>query len=191
MGHLNVSSAIGYAWEALGLIWLAGLAFTKQTVRRQPGGQRLFHLALALTGFTLLGSRWFDYGWFALRFVPLSRTLELSGLALTVAGCVFAIWARLTLGANWSGQATVKAGHELIVTGPYALARHPIYTGLLTAAAGTALAIGEMRCIYGLALVALALVIKMSQEERLMMQTFPQAYPAYQQRVKALIPGVL
>jgi len=191
MGHLNVSSAIGYAWEALGLIWLGGLAFTKRTVRRQPGGPRLFHLALALTGFTLLGSHWFEYGWFALRFLRFSRNLELAGLVLTVAGCLFAIWARLTLGSNWSGQATVKASHELVVTGPYAFARHPIYTGLLTAAAGTALAIGEMRCLCGLALITLALIIKMSQEERLMMQTFPVAYPAYRQRVKALIPGLL
>jgi protein-S-isoprenylcysteine O-methyltransferase Ste14 len=186
-----VSSAIGYAWEAVGLVWLAGLAFTKRTVRRQPGGARLFHLVLVMAGFTLLGSHWFEYGWFALRFVPYSRYLELGGLALTVAGCVFAIWARLTLGSNWSGEATVKSGHELVVTGPYALARHPIYTGLVTAAAGTALAIGQMRCVYGLVLIVLALIIKISQEEQLMMQTFPQAYPAYRQRVKALIPGLL
>jgi len=144
-----------------------------------------------LTGFTLLGSHWFDYGLFAIRLVPHSPALELGGLAATVGGCFFAIWARLALGSNWSGQATVKAGHELVVTGPYALARHPIYTGMLTASAGTALAIGEMRCAYGLALIVLALVIKMSQEEKLMMQTFPQAYLAYRQRVKALIPGLL
>jgi protein-S-isoprenylcysteine O-methyltransferase Ste14 len=191
MVHINVGSAIGYTWEALGLVWLVGLAFTKRTARRQPSGARLFHLALALTGFTLLGSRWFEFGWFAMRFLPFSRTLELAGLVVTIAGCLFAIWARLTLGSNWSGQATVKAGHELVVTGPYALARHPIYTGLVTAALGTALAIGEMRCIFGLVIIVLALMIKMSQEERLMLQTFPQAYPQYKQRVKALIPGLL
>lgn len=189
--NFNVSSAIGYTWGALGLVWLVGLAFTKRTVRRQPDGARLFYLALALTGFTLLGSRWFEYGWLAERFLPHSRALELSGLAVTVAGCLFAIWARLTLGSNWSGQATVKAGHELVVTGPYALARHPIYTGLVTASLGTAFAIGEMRCVLGLVVIVLALMIKMSQEERLMLQTFPQAYPQYQRRVKALIPGLL
>jgi protein-S-isoprenylcysteine O-methyltransferase Ste14 len=191
MAHINASSAIGYAWAALGLVWLAGLAFTKRTVRRQPGGARLFHLAMVLTGFALLGSRWFEYGWFAERFLPFSRTLELCGLAVTVAGCLFAIWARLTLGSNWSGQATVKAGHELVVTGPYALVRHPIYTGIVTAAVGTALAVGQMRCIFGLGLIVLALMIKMSQEEQMMLQTFPQAYPQYRQRVKALIPGLL
>ena len=191
MTHIDVDSAIGYTWEALGIVWLAGLAFTKRTVRRQPSGARLFYIVLALTGFTLLGSHWFEYGWFAVPFVSHSRTVALAGLAVTIAGCLFAIWARLTLGSNWSGQATVKAGHELVTTGPYALARHPIYTGLLTASLGTALAIGEMRCIFGLIIIVLALMIKMSQEERLMLQTFPQAYPQYRRRVKALIPGLL
>jgi protein-S-isoprenylcysteine O-methyltransferase Ste14 len=191
MTDINVSAAIGYAWGVLGLVWLIGLAFTKRTVRRQPTGARLFHLVLAMTGFALLGSHWFEYGWFAARFVPLSRMLEFTGLIVTIAGCLFAIWARLILGSNWSGQATVKSGHQLVVTGPYALARHPIYTGLVTATLGTALAIGEIRCILGLAIIVLALMIKMSQEERLMLQTFPQAYPQYQRRVKALIPGLL
>ena len=157
MAQINVSSAIAYPWEALGLVWLAGMAFTKRTVVRQPGGARLFHLALVLIGFTLLGSHWFEYGWFATRFMPYARAVEFIGLALTIAGCLFAIWARLTLGSNWSGQATVKAGHELVAKGPYALARHPIYTGLVTASFGTVLAIGEMRCIFGFVIIVLAL----------------------------------
>jgi protein-S-isoprenylcysteine O-methyltransferase Ste14 len=112
-------------------------------------------------------------------------------VGLTIAGCLFAIWARITLGANWSGRATVKAGHELITAGPYALARHPIYTGLLTACIGTAIGYGERRCLVGLLLIVLGFVIKMGQEERLMLETFPDAYAAYRRRVKALVPGVL
>jgi protein-S-isoprenylcysteine O-methyltransferase Ste14 len=188
--NINIQAAIGYTWDALGLVWLVGLAFTKRTVRSQPSGARLFHLALAMLGFFLLGSAFFDAGWLGERFLPADPSLQLSGLFVTIAGCLFAIWARITLGSNWSGRATVKEGHELIVTGPYALARHPIYTGLLIAAVGTGLATGKMRCILGFVLIVLALAIKMSQEERLMMQTFPGAYPAYRRRVKALIPGV-
>lgn len=187
---LNVQAAIAYAWESLGLVWLVGLAFTKRTVRSQPNGARIFHLVVALLGFFLIGSDFFNAGWLGLRFLPADQRLQLTGLAITIAGCLFAIWARITLGSNWSGRATVKAGHELIVTGPYALARHPIYTGLLVAALGTGLATGKMRCIVGFMLIILALFIKMSQEERLMMQTFPDAYSAYRRRVKALIPRV-
>jgi protein-S-isoprenylcysteine O-methyltransferase len=187
----NAFAAVGYVWEAVGIVWLISFAFTKQTIRTQPLGTRLFHLALASLGFLLLGSQWFRQGWLAARFVPETFPVQVAGVAATVAGCLFAIWARLTLGANWSGRATVKQGHELIVRGPYALARHPIYTGLILALIGTALVIGEWRCVLGVFIILLALLVKMSQEERLMMQTFPQAYPSYRKRVKALIPGVL
>lgn len=188
---LNVSSAIGCMWESLGIVWLTGLAFTKRTLRSQTGGARLFQTAAALLGFGLLGSTWFSLGWLGWRFFPGSYPAQFAGLAVTAAGCLLAIWARLTLGANWSGRATVKQGHELIVRGPYSLARHPIYTGMLLASLGTALAIGEWRCVLGLVIILLALTVKMSQEERLMMETFPQTYPQYRSRVKALIPGLL
>ncbi|HLY43919.1 MAG TPA: isoprenylcysteine carboxylmethyltransferase family protein [Terracidiphilus sp.] len=186
----NVDSAISSAWAVLGLIWFVGLAFTKRTVRSQPVGARLFHLLMVLLGFALLGSRWFDSGWLSQRILPVTDELKIAGVLLTMSGCAFAIWARLTLGSNWSGRATVKADHELITRGPYALARHPIYTGILLGALGTSLATCEWRCVLGMVLLALAFMVKMSQEERLMMQTFPMDYPAYRQRVKALVPGV-
>ena len=190
MTGLNVDAAIGYTWETLALVWLVGLAFTKRTVRSQDPGTRLFHLALIALGFTLLSNRWFTQGWLGIRFIPPLASVEMTGLVLTLAGCFFAIWARLTLGGNWSGRATVKADHELITRGPYAIARHPIYTGLLVAVVGTALANGEWHAVVALIVIGLAFLVKMSQEERLMMQTFPAAYPAYRQRVKALIPGI-
>lgn len=187
----NVNSAIGYSWEAVGVVWLASFAFTKQTVRSQSSGGRLLQLALLLPGFLLLGSRVLGRGWLGIRFLPEAPALALAGLAVTVAGCLLAIWARLVLGSNWSGRATVKAGHELITSGPYGLARHPIYTGLLLAGVGTGLANGEWRCVVGMALIVVGFMLKISQEERLMLETFPMAYPKYRQRVKALIPGVL
>ena len=186
----NPLTWIAYTWMALGFIWLIGVAFTKRTVRRQPNGARLAHIALAALGFLLFNRQWLNDSWMNIRFAPFTPAVAWTGFALTLAGCLFAVWARLTLGANWSGIATVKADHELIRGGPYALARHPIYTGLLLAVAATGLAIGELRCIVGFVVIVLALLIKMSQEEKLMMETFPDQYPVYRQQVKALIPGL-
>lgn len=191
MTSLNVEAAIGYTWEAVGLVWLVGLAFSKRTVRSQSNGTRFFHLALAALGFSLLSERGFRQGWLGMRFVPHLESLAIAGLVLTIAGCLFAVWARITLGSNWSGRAEVKAGHALVTSGPYALARHPIYTGLLLAVSGTALANGEWHGVLALIVIVLALMVKMSQEELLMMQTFPTAYPAYRRQVKALVPGIL
>ncbi len=186
----NVYAAIADCWKVLAAVWLIGIAFTKPAVRKQSAGSRLLYYGLALTGGLLIWGYPFPRDWLAARFAPHTQSVAFVGLALTIAGCLFAAWARITLGANWSGRATVKAGHELIVKGPYALARHPIYTGILLALAGTVLAVGQWRCVLGFLIILLAFGVKISQEERLMTETFPQAYPEYRRRVKALIPGV-
>lgn len=191
MVHQTALNLIGYTWELLGVIWLAGLAFTKRTVRSQPTGQRIFQMALVLFGFLLLASDYVQGGWLGTHFLPTHPATENIGVAITMAGCLFAIWARITIGSNWSGRATVKAGHELIITGPYAVARHPIYTGILVGAFGTGLAEAEWRCLLGFTLIALVFAAKIGQEEKLMIETFPEAYRRYRQQVKALIPGVL
>lgn len=191
MAHQLALTLIGYTWEALGIVWFLGLAFTKRTVRSQPLGQRLFQVVLVLLGFILLGSNYLRGGWLGRNFFAPNPGREAIGAAITIAGCLFAIWARITLGSNWSGRATVKAGHELIMSGPYAIARHPIYTGILSGAIGTGLAVAEWRCLLGFALIALTFAAKIGQEEKLMLQTFPKTYPRYRERVKALIPGVL
>ncbi|HEX4756412.1 MAG TPA: isoprenylcysteine carboxylmethyltransferase family protein [Terracidiphilus sp.] len=192
--RFDAFSIVGYCWIALGSLWLAGLPFAKPVARRQPSGARIFQLLLGALGFTLLGSHWLRDGWMGLSFLPhtepVRHDVQFFGLALTIAGCLIAAWARVVLGGNWSGAATVKASHELIVKGPYAFARHPIYTGLLVAVVGTALVVGEWRSIVGTMVILLAFFVKMSQEERLMLQTFPEAYPHYRQKVRALIPGL-
>ena len=65
-----------------------------------------------------------------------------------VVGLLFAVWAREHLGSNWSRSVTIKQGHELITTGPYAVVRHPIYTGILAGFLGTAIALSQVRGFY-------------------------------------------
>jgi protein-S-isoprenylcysteine O-methyltransferase Ste14 len=188
--HLNPLRVITFTWEALGVLWLVGLAFTKRTARTRDPGARLFYTFVALLALLFLAGNKLDAGWFGARMIPLSPASTWVGASLALFGCTFAAWARLTLGANWSGRPSVKVGHELIIRGPYALVRHPIYTGILLAAAGTSIAIDKWSCLIGLLLLVIAFLMKMSQEERLMLETFPQAYPVYRNRVRALIPGV-
>jgi len=191
MATLNIGLWIRYSWAVLAAIWLITLPFTKRTKQSLTGKSLAVQRAIFLVGFFLIGSDYFRQGWLGHYFLPENRPVQTAGIAFTAAGCLFAIWARLVLGANWSGTAGVKEGHELIEKGPYRFVRHPIYTGIVAACIGTALAIGEWRCILGLIVVLLGLALKVAQEERLMMATFPHAYPQYRRRVKALIPGLL
>jgi protein-S-isoprenylcysteine O-methyltransferase Ste14 len=123
------------------------------------------------------------------RFLPPGPVAPLAGLALTMAGLLLAIWARRHLGRNWSAEVTVKEDHALVRSGPYARVRHPIYSGLLLAMAGTAVAVGEWRGIVAVLLVLLAFVLKSRVEEERMRETFPE-YEAYRRESAALIPFV-
>ncbi|SPE60693.1 Isoprenylcysteine carboxyl methyltransferase (fragment) [Verrucomicrobia bacterium] len=106
-------------------------------------------------------------------------------------GLIVTLWARWTLGGNWSSSVTFKQGHELIRTGPYRLVRHPIYTGLLVMALGTALDFGQFRCWLALPLMTTAFWVKLKQEEKLLLRHFPREYPLYKRQVKALVPFVI
>jgi protein-S-isoprenylcysteine O-methyltransferase Ste14 len=110
---------------------------------------------------------------------------------IVLAGALFTVWARITLGRNWSAEVTFKQDHELIEAGPYALARHPIYTGLILMALGTAINYG--RAIGFALLLGLcgSLWWKARQEELIMSRHFPDAYADYKMRVRAIIPFVL
>lgn len=111
------------------------------------------------------------------------------GLILCAAGIGFAVWARIHLGRNWSPVPAIKEEHELITSGPYRYARHPIYTGILLAMIGSALVAG----LYWLLIFLMFLVMVLFRvriEESYMMKLFPTQYPEYRRRVKALIPFV-
>ena len=85
---------------------------------------------------------------------------------------------------------TLRQGHELVTTGPYRYVRHPIYAGILLAMLGSALAIG----LWWLAvffLSAIHFVYAAKKEESLMLEQFPDTYPAYKNRTKMLVPFVL
>jgi protein-S-isoprenylcysteine O-methyltransferase Ste14 len=186
----NAQTGIFSCWVVLIVLWLISALFSKRTQRAESTNSRSAYLVLAMIGGAIGSGLFFRGTWMFERFVPAAPTIQFSGFAIALLGTLFAAWARLTLGSNWSGRATVKQNHELIVRGPYAIARHPIYTGLLMVLAGTFIVVGQWRCLFGFAVILLALLVKMNQEERLMTETFPEQYPRYRRRVKALVPFV-
>lgn len=107
---------------------------------------------------------------------------------MTAGGLLFSVWGRRHLGRNWSRAVTVKQDHELITSGPYALVRHPIYTGLLLGILGSSVALGQWRGLLAFALVFIALLNKLRLEEQWMRAQFGETYVTYTRRVSALVP---
>jgi protein-S-isoprenylcysteine O-methyltransferase Ste14 len=110
---------------------------------------------------------------------------------VTAGGLLFAVWARVHLGRYWSGTVTLKEGHRLIRTGPYALVRHPIYTGMLTGALGSAVAAGTVDALVGVAIILAAFLVKLRREETLLSGEFGDEYARFKADVPALVPAVL
>jgi protein-S-isoprenylcysteine O-methyltransferase Ste14 len=179
-----------FAWTALGIVWLAGAFLSRRDVYREPFRSRIVHLVPLLLacalGFTPVLDR--ALPWLELRVVP--DWLGPVGLAVTAIGAAFTLWGRVTLGRLWSGTITLKEGHRLMKTGPFAVTRHPIYTGALTAALGTALASGEVRVVVALVVASAAFVRKLLIEERVLAEKFGQEHADYRARVARLVPFV-
>jgi protein-S-isoprenylcysteine O-methyltransferase Ste14 len=152
-------------------------------------------------------SEWFSY-WifgfiavmllFALSYAPVLDTSLIAGSLLSrslgflveVLGLCLAIWARMTLGRNWSSSVAFKERHELITKGPYRLVRHPIYTGMLTMFLGAAIYLGVLAGFLAVLSMFASFLIKSRQEEKMMAKHFPREYARYKRRTKAIIPFV-
>jgi len=189
--HSLAIDIIRGCWLVFVAIWVIGSLSTKRTVYRETHAQRLrYWVWLVIAYFLLVYGPRLPYP-LNLRIVPHVMLAAWSAAALCVAGLVFAIWARVTLGRNWSGVVTLKEGHELVERGPYRFVRHPIYTGILTMFFATALALGNLAGFAATLLMFASFWIKLRDEEKLMLQQFPDRYAAYRRRAKRIIPFVL
>jgi protein-S-isoprenylcysteine O-methyltransferase Ste14 len=180
-------SAMWLAWVGY---WMAAAAGAKRDSRRESAASRFAHL-LPLGLAILLISVAPLAGWAGARFLPRTWAFYWLGVALVAAGLGFACWARLHIGRNWSAVVTVKQDHELVRSGPYAIVRHPIYSGILLAILGTAVARGDWQGLLAVPLILVAFLRKIRLEEAWMAEQFPGDYPNYRQRVAALVPFLL
>jgi len=184
-GHIIIA-----CWWIFCIVWLINAFRTKRIAERQSVESAVAHRIPILAGWWLL----FFPNWHGLmgqQVIPRTALSQTVGAAICVLGLIFTVWARQTLAGNWSSNVTFKQDHELIRKGPYRIVRHPIYTGLLVMFLGTAIHIGQVRGGVSLLVVTIGFWIKLSQEERLLLRHFPDAYPAYQREVKALVPFII
>ncbi|MDX6579058.1 MAG: hypothetical protein QOJ47_607 [Gaiellales bacterium] len=112
------------------------------------------------------------------------------GLVLFALGLGFAIWARMHIGRNWGSPMMQKDEPELVTSGPYNLVRHPIYSGILVAGVGTAVALSWV-WLTAVGLAGVYFLYSAMVEERYMTAQFPDGYPAYKRSTKMLVPFIL
>jgi protein-S-isoprenylcysteine O-methyltransferase Ste14 len=189
--QLDVQHYINTVWLLVAIYWVVGIVRVKPTVKRESTLSSALHVAMGCAAVALVWDPATGIGFLGHRLTSAAAWVHWLGLAATVCGCGFAIWARACLGSNWSAMVTVKQNHELILRGPYGVVRHPMYSGFLLALAGTAIAVGEIRAFIGLGLAFITFFIKSAAEERFMREEFSDEYARYSQRVRRLIPFIL
>ncbi len=194
---LNVNSLIAFPWLLFLAYWLASRLYeaaartSKRVVKRPPfltGRAPNIFLYIALI---LL---FFDFGLthtvLGVRFLPNGPIAATVGFAVCLAGILFAIWARMYLGGNWSGTPAIKKDQALVKTGPYAMVRNPIYTGITIGVVGSAISVGTVSGLIAIVCAVIFSVFRIATEERMLKEKFGKAYEEYCNEVKAFVPGV-
>jgi len=178
---------------ALWLIWLVYWFIAgrnvKPTQRHESPGSRAAHIVPVMLGAWLLWSPRLPGGLLASAIFTPTLASYFVGAGIVAAGLAFSVWARVHLGRNWSGTVTVKHDHELVRDGPYRYVRHPIYTGLLVAFVGCAIARAEWRGLLAIAIIHAGFWRKLKVEERWMTEQFGSTYQQYIADVPALVPN--
>lgn len=180
MSPLDV--AILVVWIAFWLYWLAAAATATRGTR--PARTRPVGLLIVIVGVAVV--RLLRAPHHAIH----SPALEVIGSGIFLSGLALAVWARRHIGRNWGMPMTRKEEPELVTTGPYRVIRHPIYSGILLAMIGTAVAV-NLYWLLIFAIMAAYFIYSAVMEERLLSSAMPDAYPEYRARTKMLIPFLL
>jgi protein-S-isoprenylcysteine O-methyltransferase Ste14 len=167
---------------------LAALWSARVAKRVDWNSQFLYRIVTIAGAFLLFGVQTHSYHGSG-RFWVLNDDVSWALVGVVTLGFLFAWWARIYLGSLWSGWITKKAGHHIVDTGPYALVRHPIYTGLILSAFATAIQRGTLVALLGAAVMAWGFWIKARLEERFLREELgPETYDSYRRRVPMLVP---
>jgi protein-S-isoprenylcysteine O-methyltransferase Ste14 len=179
---------LGYIWAAFGGYW-RGVAVGRKADHESESRLYFFvRLAVLVITFTLLFAERIAVGPLSRRFVPASTVIAYAGFIIALAGLAIALWARRHLGQYWSDMVSLKLDHQLIRSGPYAIMRHPIYSGVLLGVAGTALVVGEWRGVLAFALLFTNWTIKAKKEERILSARFSDQFQEHVRHAGFLFP---
>ncbi|HEY7352626.1 MAG TPA: isoprenylcysteine carboxylmethyltransferase family protein [Terriglobales bacterium] len=174
------------------LVWAAAALYFVTPAGSARSGEfplyRALRLLVLAAVFALLFWNRTGVGWLGTSFTHSSVALAITGFVLTLAGLALALWARIYLGNYWSDKVVLRANHQLIRTGPYACMRHPIYSGVLLAVAGTALVVDQWRGVLAFAILLVNYSIKARREERILADAFSDRFDEHKRNTGFLLP---
>ena len=187
-------------WGVFIVTWWMAAIWTSRAAVKAPGLTRALYFAGFFIGFGLLFTPMRQAGWeggFSGLLPPSWRVALWANPAwagwtlfcVELAALAFAWWARLHLGALWSGMLTLREGHRVVDTGPYRLVRHPIYTGFIAGAWALGLIVATPAALAGALVLTVVMSVKAGTEERFLRRELGEdSYADYAARTPMLVP---
>lgn len=182
--YVEISAAFWLVWV---ISWKAASFWRARPTVEAPRNSYRFHFVVAVGGFLL------TFGvvpWQFARLWTVGPAFGWAMVGVTAASLAFTWWARVAMGRLWNGGVSRTAEHRVIDSGPFALVRHPIYTGMIAAVWSVALLQARPIALLGAALFALGFTLKARVEERFLEAEFPD-YADYRKRVRMIVPFVI
>ena len=184
------------------VVMLSWIAFAIVFIVNKPpvGGPAARRESKSIVGIALQGVSyaivWMIHRRFFSPITALSQPMEIVLAAVTavlaIASVSFCAAAVRALGKQWSLEARVVEGHNLIMHGPYRIVRNPIYTGMSGLLIATGLAVSHwIGLIAGLVVFAIGTFIRVRSEEKLLSETFGSQWDEYARRVPAVVPLII
>ncbi len=179
--------AVIILWIGFALSWIAAMPWSSKVEKRVGMGREIAYRVVLIVGGVIGAIPAHGYeGALRLWYLPYKTVWPTIGLIAI--GFAFAWWARIWLGALWSGQVTKKENHRVVDTGPYRIVRHPIYTGILLSVYATMALKGTVLSLAAAVIITIGLWMKARLEERFLREDLGAAYDAYRARVPMLMP---
>ena len=182
--YVVISAGLWLAWL---VSWNVAAFWRDKSTAEAPRNQYRFLFIVSVLGFMLA------FGvapWIYHPLWPIRPVLGWGMVALTAAGLLFTWWARVHMGRLWNGGVSRTEHHRVIDSGPFALVRHPIYSGMIAAVWAVAVLQARPMALVGAALFALGFILKARVEERFLAGEFP-GYADYRKRVRMIVPFVI
>jgi len=189
-------------WIAKGVVLAASAAMvairaphghrsrTVKIVEDRKGGLEIALLVLAMLGFVVplvwIVSPLLSFAEYPLRPVPLA-----GGIVFLAIGLYLFHRSHADLGTNWSITLQLREGHHLVTQGVYRRIRHPMYTALFLYSIGQTLALPNWFAGPSyLVTFGILYVLRVRQEERMMLSKFGADYEVYMASTGRLLPRI-
>jgi protein-S-isoprenylcysteine O-methyltransferase Ste14 len=184
---MTPSAFIAAAWIVWLVTWVLAAGWSARTASHHDLGAESPSRVLTLAAVVMILASYWPLPeavlWTATREVGWAMAF------LVVLGLGFTWAARLHQGPLWSSTSAPTEDHRIVDTGPYGIVRHPVYAGLLLAAAATAIDGGRLEAIAGAFVLVAAISLRAKLEERFLRRDLgDEAYASYRRRVPMLIP---